>query len=82
MSPCLMICLYVPTAERGVRVFDPQPVVERCRCSRERIVAMLRQFTDEERRSMVGDDGRIGITCEFCSTHYDVAPGEIGVEEE
>ncbi|MHB2166811.1 Hsp33 family molecular chaperone [Alsobacter sp. R-9] len=65
--------------ERGVRVFDPQPVVERCRCSRDRILTMLRQFSDDERRAMVGDDGRIGITCEFCSTHYHVEPADVGL---
>jgi molecular chaperone Hsp33 len=64
--------------ERGVRVYEPQPVVERCRCSRDRILSMMRQFSDEERRAMIGDDGRIGITCEFCSTHYHVEPAEVG----
>jgi molecular chaperone Hsp33 len=68
--------------ERGVRVFEPQPVVERCRCSRDRILSMMRQFSDEERRAMIGDDGRIGITCEFCSTHYHVEPAEVGVGSE
>jgi molecular chaperone Hsp33 len=72
--------LYRLFHERGVRVFEAQPVVERCRCSRDRIVSMLKQFSDEERGSMVGDDGRIGITCEFCSTHYHVDPEEVGVE--
>ncbi len=71
--------LYRLFHERGVRVFEPQPVIERCRCSRDRILSMLRQFSDEERRSMVGDDGRIGITCEFCSTHYHVEPGDVGI---
>jgi molecular chaperone Hsp33 len=74
--------LYRLFHERGVRVFEAQSVIERCRCSRERIVSMLRQFSPEERTSMVGDDGRIGITCEFCSTHYTVEPGEIGVVAE
>lgn len=73
--------LYRLFHERGVRVFEAQTVIERCRCSRERIVGMLRQFSPEERRSMVGDDGRIGITCEFCSTHYQVEPAEVGVED-
>ncbi|WP_293864875.1 Hsp33 family molecular chaperone [uncultured Alsobacter sp.] len=73
--------LYRLFHERGVRVFEAQPVVERCRCSRERILSMLRQFSDEERRAMVGDDGRIGITCEFCSTHYHVEPGEVGIDD-
>ncbi|MCP8941084.1 Hsp33 family molecular chaperone [Alsobacter sp. SYSU M60028] len=74
--------LYRLFHERGVRVFEAQPVVERCRCSRERIVAMLSRFTADERRDMVGDDGRIGITCEFCSTHYHVEPGEVGLDDE
>ena len=53
--------------ERGVRVSDPTPLKEACRCSSERIDAMLRSFSPEERGSMVGDDGQIGVTCEFCS---------------
>jgi molecular chaperone Hsp33 len=56
--------------ERGVRVYDRQPIEERCRCSRERVDEMLRSFTPEERADMVLD-GRIGVTCEFCSTTYD-----------
>jgi molecular chaperone Hsp33 len=71
--------LYRLFHERGVRVFEAEPVQERCRCSRERIIAMLSSFTDEERASMVADNGRIGITCEFCSSQYDVAPSDIGL---
>ena len=29
---------------------------------------MLRGFSAEDRAEMIGDDGRIGVTCEFCST--------------
>ena len=25
---------------------------------------------------MVGDDGRIGVTCEFCSTHREFDPAD------
>ncbi len=28
---------------------------------------MLQSFSPEERQAMVGDDGMIGVTCEFCS---------------
>lgn len=73
--------LYRLFHERGVRVFEAQPVHEQCRCSRDRIMAMLKSFSDEERQSMVGEDGRVGITCEFCSTHYHLEPGDIGVGE-
>ena len=60
--------LYRLFHERGVKVFSPQPVVEQCRCSSERIEAMLKSFTPQERRDMIGDDGKISVTCEFCST--------------
>lgn len=72
--------LYRLFHERGVRVFQQQEVRHSCRCSDERILGMLKSFTDEEKHSMIDDDGQINVTCEFCSTKYVVAPGEIGIE--
>lgn len=72
--------LYRLFHERGARVFDPQPLHEACRCDRGRILAMLTTFDDDDRRHMVGDDGRIGVTCEFCSRFYDIDPAEIGLD--
>ena len=72
--------LYRLFHERGVRVFEPHGVHEACRCSRERIMAMMRNFSPEDRRDMIGDDGRIGITCEFCSRAYDLDPAEVEAE--
>lgn len=60
--------------ERGVTVFEPHPLRDACRCSRERIDGMLRSFTREERHDMIGPDGRIGVTCEFCGVHRDFDP--------
>jgi molecular chaperone Hsp33 len=54
--------------ERGVMAFPVQTLHESCRCSDERIETMLRNFSPRERDDMVGDDGMIGVTCEFCST--------------
>jgi molecular chaperone Hsp33 len=62
--------------ERGVRVFDRQAVMEACRCSTERIKAMLVRFTPEERADMIADDGKINVTCEFCSRLYVLEPNE------
>lgn len=61
--------LYRLFHEQGVRVFSPQAVRDSCRCSTERIKAMLENFTPDERRDMVGANGLIGVTCEFCSTY-------------
>ncbi|MGD0721530.1 MAG: Hsp33 family molecular chaperone [Roseiarcus sp.] len=60
--------LYRLFHERGVRVFEPGPLRDACRCSGERIDAMLGSFSAAERADMVGEDGMIGVTCEFCST--------------
>jgi molecular chaperone Hsp33 len=72
--------LYRLFHERGVRVFGAQGVHEECRCSQTRIMNMMRRFSPEDRRDMVGDDGRIGITCEFCSRVYDLDPKKVEAE--
>jgi molecular chaperone Hsp33 len=61
--------LYRLFHEQGVKVFPPQSVRDACRCSNERIEAMLHRFTPSERHDMIGDDGLIGVTCEFCSAY-------------
>ncbi len=66
--------LYRLFHEHGVKVFTPSAVQDRCRCSAERIEAMLRSFTPQERRDMIGDNGLIGVTCEFCSVHREFDP--------
>jgi len=68
--------LYRLFHERGVRVFQQGALREACRCSTQRIDAMLRSFSAEDRRDMVGDDGKIGVTCEFCSTKRVFEPAE------
>ncbi len=68
--------LYRLFHERGVRVFAAQPVREQCRCSTDSIRTMLGRFSRQERADMIGDDGRIGVTCEFCSTKRAFDPKE------
>jgi molecular chaperone Hsp33 len=72
--------LYRLFHERGVRVFESLHVHEECRCSQTRVMSMMRRFSAEDRRDMVGDNGRIGITCEFCSRFYDLDPADVEAE--
>ena len=58
--------LYRLFHERGVTVYEATDLRHQCRCSAEGVEAMLRGFSPEERRDMVGEDGLIGVTCEFC----------------
>jgi molecular chaperone Hsp33 len=62
--------------ERGVRVFPARGIREACRCSDARIEDMLRNFTQGERDDMIGDDGKITVTCEFCSTRRSYDPAK------
>jgi molecular chaperone Hsp33 len=62
--------------ERGVRVFRSAPVHAQCSCSRDNVVAMLQSFSPEDRDDMV-EDGKITVTCEFCSSTYVFEPHEI-----
>jgi molecular chaperone Hsp33 len=63
--------------ERGVRVFRATPVAAQCSCSRHGVENMLRSFSGQDRDEMV-EDGRITVTCEFCSSTYVFTPSEIG----
>jgi molecular chaperone Hsp33 len=73
--------LYRLFHERGVRVFDEQPLNDRCRCSRERVMDMIRSFSADDVTHMTVD-GRIGVTCEFCSTRYTFTAEEVAQDRD
>jgi molecular chaperone Hsp33 len=62
--------------EPGVRVFRSSEVRAECSCSRASVEAMLKSFSQDDRDHMV-EDGKISVTCEFCSANYVFAPGEV-----
>lgn len=66
--------LYRLFHEDGVRMLEPRPVEAFCRCSEDRIVGVLRSFPVEERGDMVEGDGKIRVTCEYCSRVYAIEP--------
>jgi molecular chaperone Hsp33 len=68
--------------ERGVRVNDPTQLFDVCRCSDDGVEAMLKSFSLDDRAAMVGDDGLISVTCEFCSRKRTFAPAAIGVDRD
>ena len=71
--------LYRLFHERGVRVFNPLPLQAQCSCSRDAVSAMLKSFAPKDRAAMV-KDGKVVVTCEFCSSVYQFTPHEAGVE--
>ena len=71
--------LYRLFHERGVRVFAPLPLRAQCSCSRDAVSGMLNSFEKQDRADMV-KDGKVVVTCEFCSSVYEFTPQEAGVE--
>lgn len=63
--------------EDGVRVFGSQPLRAFCRCSQDRIETVLKSFGPDERADMVEADGKIRVTCEYCSRVYAIEPGTL-----
>jgi len=63
--------------EPGVRVFRASPLRAECSCSRGNVEAMLKSFSQDDRDHMV-EDGKISVTCEFCSANYEFLPSDVG----
>lgn len=66
--------LYRLFHEDGVRDLGSSPLRAACRCNADRIMTVLKSFKAEERVEMVEPDGKIRVTCEYCSKVYAVAP--------
>lgn len=60
--------------EDGVRLEGAKALRAQCRCSPDRIAAMLASFTPDERADMVEPDGRIHVKCEYCGRNYELEP--------
>ncbi len=78
--------LYRLFHEPGVRVFKTLPLQSACRCSQDRVTAMLISFPKAEIEDMKVD-GKVEVKCEFCGRDYsfdqpaldklfEAAPGE------
>ncbi len=68
--------LYRLYHEDGVTVYPGLPLKRHCTCSRASVAQLLQGFPPDDRTAMV-DDGKIEVTCEFCSTRYRFDPESI-----
>ncbi|HEV2082144.1 MAG TPA: Hsp33 family molecular chaperone [Brevundimonas sp.] len=60
--------------EDGVRLEGAMPLKAQCRCSAERIEAMMASFSAEDRAEMIEPDGKIHVKCEYCGRNYQLEP--------
>ncbi len=62
--------------EEGVRVYDKKAFREECRCSREKLLAVLKSMSQGEREDMLVN-GCAEATCHFCGRTYTFDEKEI-----
>lgn len=74
-SPTLLWRLF---NEDGVRLIEEKPLRSFCRCTDDRIAVVIQSFTEAEKAEMVEPDGKIHVTCEYCSRVYAVDPETVG----
>jgi molecular chaperone Hsp33 len=63
--------------QEALRLFEPQPVHIRCRCSHGRISEMLLGLGRKEVDEILAEQGRLQIECGFCGRSYTYLPAEV-----
>ena len=52
--------------ELGVYVQQPRAIIDKCRCSKDKVETMLRSINKDELPSLVDENGHLVVDCEFC----------------
>lgn len=56
--------------QEEVTLYDPQPVIYKCTCSRERCGEVLTTLPQEEVDEIIAEDGKIDMHCDYCGSNY------------
>lgn len=56
--------------QEDVRLFDASQTQFFCSCSRDSVANMLRMLGADEINSIIEEQGKIAVNCDFCNTHY------------
>jgi molecular chaperone Hsp33 len=62
--------LYRLFHEDGVRLSALKGIFRLCRCSQARVEGLVQSFTEDEQQEMLEADGKVHITCEYCSKTF------------
>jgi len=63
--------LYRLYHQQQVNIFDPQPVSYVCGCSADKCLSAISQIEPSEIKSILAEQGKISMTCDYCVTTYD-----------
>jgi len=62
--------LYRLYHQEKVNLFEPQVVTYQCGCSSNKCLAAIAQIEPSEIKSILAEQGKISMTCDFCLTTY------------
>jgi molecular chaperone Hsp33 len=63
--------------EEEIRTLPAITLGKGCRCDPDYVRSVIRQFPEDERAEMVGDDGLIRVDCAFCSSSFAFSPSDV-----
>jgi molecular chaperone Hsp33 len=63
--------------EEEVRVLPAEDIAFRCDCNGERIAAVLRSYSADERAGLADPDGVLRARCEFCGKVHEINDGQV-----
>jgi molecular chaperone Hsp33 len=63
--------LYRLYHQEKVSIFEPQQVSYLCGCSQEKCLSAISQIEPIEIKSILAEQGKISMTCDYCVTTYD-----------
>ena len=71
--------LYRLYHQENVRLFEPQKVNCQCSCSQEKCLAAISQIAPSELSSIISEQGKVSMTCDYCLTTYDFFEQQLAV---
>ena len=57
-------------AEEDIRLFDEKPTQFYCSCNKTKVGTMLRMLGADEVNSILREQEKIHVNCDFCNKHY------------
>ena len=66
--------------EESPRIFDAQSVRFGCTCGPDKVRQAMSIYSAKDIGHMTTDDGKVTADCQFCGSHYEFDPQELGFE--
>ena len=61
----------------GLNLVGERKLEFRCTCSREKVVKVLKSLKDEDRKTLLLEDGTYQVICEYCKKEYKIKKEEV-----